>query len=209
MERKNRNSSVELLRIICAIGIVVLHYNNENLGGAFQYVETESMKEKWLYLSESICIMAVNVFVLISGYYSARKSKGNTEKIFDLLVQTGIFIEIFYLLDVFCGGQKLTIRGVLLHLFPNYYFVILFSALSLLAPYINIGLRQIGKSRAGLKAFMILSFILFSVEPFFVDCFIGITDASFSKLSSVSASGSQAGYTIINFLHALYYRSYF
>lgn len=29
-----RDSSIELLRIIAAIGVVILHYNNPNMGGA-------------------------------------------------------------------------------------------------------------------------------------------------------------------------------
>lgn len=28
-----RDSSIELLRIIAMIGVIILHYNNENMGG--------------------------------------------------------------------------------------------------------------------------------------------------------------------------------
>lgn len=199
MERSSRNSSVELLRILYAIGIIVLHYNNASLGGALQYVETGSLNEKWLYFSESVFIMAVNVFILISGYYSINIPKGNTKKIFGLLVQTGIFIEFFYLTDVLCSERNLTFRGVLLHLLPNNYFVILFCVLSLLAPYLNIYLKQMNRSRDRLKSFMILFFVLFSIEPFCVDYFDKITTTSLAMLSSVSASGSQSGYSIVNF----------
>lgn len=199
MERSGRNSAVELLRIIYAVGIIVLHYNNKFLGGGFQYVEAGSFNEKWLYFSESVFIVAVNVFILISGYYSVNMSKGNTRKIFELLAQTGIFTEIFYFIDILCSEGHVTIRGVLLHLLPNNYFVILFCVLSLLAPYINMYLKQMNMSRNRLQSFMVLLFVLFSIEPFLVDYFDKITETSLAMLSSVSALGSQSGYSIINF----------
>lgn len=32
-EKTKRNSSIELLRIISMIGVVILHYNNASMGG--------------------------------------------------------------------------------------------------------------------------------------------------------------------------------
>lgn len=36
---KNRNSSIELLRIIAENGVIILHLNNGNIGGGFSFVE--------------------------------------------------------------------------------------------------------------------------------------------------------------------------
>ena len=40
---QNRNSSIELLRIISIIGVVGLHYNNATVGGGFRYVKEYSV----------------------------------------------------------------------------------------------------------------------------------------------------------------------
>ena len=37
-EKTKRNSSIELLRIISMIGVVILHYNNASMGGALGMV---------------------------------------------------------------------------------------------------------------------------------------------------------------------------
>ena len=34
METKQRNSNIELLRIMSMIGVIILHYNNPGIGGA-------------------------------------------------------------------------------------------------------------------------------------------------------------------------------
>ena len=37
MEKNERQSNIELLRIIIMIGVVVLHYNNPEIGGGLRY----------------------------------------------------------------------------------------------------------------------------------------------------------------------------
>ena len=34
-ERTERQSNIELLRVFAALGVVLLHYNNSNIGGGF------------------------------------------------------------------------------------------------------------------------------------------------------------------------------
>lgn len=48
-ERMERNSSIELLRIIAIIGVVILHYNNSGMGGAFYYVTEGSLNQYYLF----------------------------------------------------------------------------------------------------------------------------------------------------------------
>ena len=44
-----RNSSIELLRIIAIMGVVILHYNNSGMGGAFYYVTEGSLNQYYLF----------------------------------------------------------------------------------------------------------------------------------------------------------------
>lgn len=42
---KVRDSNIELLRILAIMGVVVLHYNNWNIGGGSRYVEAGSVNQ--------------------------------------------------------------------------------------------------------------------------------------------------------------------
>lgn len=198
--RSRRNSAVELLRILFSIGICVLHYNNVVIGGAFLYAEDDSVNQKYLLFSESFFIAAVNVFIMISGFYSAKALRTRILKIPELLIQTSLFALMFYLADVLTGSDQWSLRQALVHLLPNHYFVILYSALSLTAPFLNAGLREIRRHGRSLRALTVLLLILFSAEPFLVDVFDRFTAGSYSVLSTIGREGSQDGYTIVNFM---------
>ena len=82
---KNRNSSVELLRIIAILGVVILHYNNAAIGGAFKYVPSPSLKEYYLFFTECLFIAGVNIFYMISAYYLSKSNKRKLSKVVDLM----------------------------------------------------------------------------------------------------------------------------
>ena len=87
--KKERNSSIELLRIISMIMIILLHF----LGGT-GYIGIIEEGTKNYYLTnilESLAIVGVNVFVLISSYFLINSNKVKLRKVIDLLL-----IMIFY-----------------------------------------------------------------------------------------------------------------
>lgn len=96
--RKERKSNFELLRCILILFVIILHYNNRNIGGALQYVAPGSTSYYFLYMIEALAICAVNVFVLISGYFL---SVSKTRK-----VNKGIYLLIS------CIGYKILSFGV-------------------------------------------------------------------------------------------------
>ena len=40
---KQRQSNIELLRILAILGVILLHYNNDSSGGGFRFVEPGSL----------------------------------------------------------------------------------------------------------------------------------------------------------------------
>ena len=64
---KIRNSNIELLRIILMIFVITLHYNGM-CGHALEYC-LGGVNFYFTRLTESICICAVNCFMIISGYF--------------------------------------------------------------------------------------------------------------------------------------------
>ena len=66
---KTRQSNIELLRIFAACGVIILHYNNAGIGGGFAAVADGSLNQFIMMTLEMMAICAVNLYVLISGYF--------------------------------------------------------------------------------------------------------------------------------------------
>lgn len=89
-------------------------------------------------------------------------------------------------------------QGLIMTLVPSNWFVILYSTLYIISPYINILLEQLsGKQK---KKMVIVLFAIFSVWPTIVDLSGEILGKEWIGLSSVGMYGSEWGYSIVNFL---------
>lgn len=193
MEKNKRQSNIELLRILSILGVVILHYNNKTIGGGLQYVTDNSVNYYILMILESLCICAVDLFMLISGFFSCKGKRTTLNKPFALIAQVVIFS---FAWNLFSGAVKgtLTIKSIIASLVPANYFVILYITVYLLSPYLNLLYERITKS------FIVLIFILFSVYPTLVEVFSQITGGDWLGLSSIGMYGSQWGYQIVNFI---------
>ena len=186
METKQRNSNIELLRIMSMIGVIILHYNNPGIGGLSQV--SDSLNHFILFVLESISICAVNLFILISGYFLCRSSKRQLIKPIELIIQVIFFSVVLYIVKICVGAETLTIKGLIMTLVPSNWFVILYSTLYIISPYINILLEQLsGKQK---KKMVIVLFAIFSVWPTIVDLSGEILGKEWIGLSSVGMYGS-------------------
>lgn len=82
-----RQSNFELLRIISMFMIVGLHYFNGSMGGALAEIDNSSPNYYVAFLFESLFIVSVGCFILITGYFSINKKSINLNKVVELLVQ--------------------------------------------------------------------------------------------------------------------------
>ena len=73
--KKNRSSNFELLRILLILMIIILHYCNTRMGGVLQNVKESTANYYFIHFVESACIVAVNVFILITGYFMNNKKE--------------------------------------------------------------------------------------------------------------------------------------
>ena len=82
--QKTRNSNIELLRIIAMVMILGLHVNFLAIGGPSTQDITSSPFQSFIRLfAEYICIVGVNIFVLISGWFGINyKPKGIVQFLF-------------------------------------------------------------------------------------------------------------------------------
>ena len=190
---KNRESGIELLRIICMIGVIVLHINLNGIVTGFKSNDTASYY--YSLLLESIFICAVDIFILISGYFSYKTESINLKKPFKLLLQL-VFIRIAYeLLQTIICGDSFSYGTII----PNDYFIIFYITLLVLAPLVSKGVYAVQNQ----KKLLIILLIVFSVYPTIVDCFtrfMSVIGHEISDLSNITRFGSMDGYTIVNFV---------
>lgn len=191
-----RNSAIELLRIIAAIGVIVLHYNKADSGGGFKYVADNTVNQQYLRFSETLFICAVNLFVMISAYFLSGTQKRKLSKAAELFFQMEVFKALFYIRSLE-QGKPFSIVNMVVSLLPGNYFVVFYLVLYVISPYINILIKNI--SKVNFKRLVVMLFLIFSVWNFFVD-FIGRPFSAPKGLSTISIGGTGGGYTIVNFI---------
>ena len=194
-EKIERNSSIELLRILLGFAVIILHFNFYPGGGAVEL--TAGLTKTFLVFLEIICICAVNTFILISGYYGVKTAKINFSRLFKLIIQTIAFQFAFAFVSCLTSGT-FSIVKLCRALLPVNYYVILYSSLMFMAPYINRLMNSLKEKN--LRIFLFISFLLFSVYPTIVEVFEEAMGVTLNGLNSIGLSGSDAGYTIVNFI---------
>ena len=191
---EKRKSGIELLRIFAAMGVVLLHYND---GLAFKYVES-GVNHCILFFLESVCICAVDLFILISGFFLCTTEKRKAVKVVELLLQVVIFKAVFYICAVLLGKGSISVKSFIANIVPNNYFVVLYVALYIFSPYLNYIFKGLNSKKW--NKFLITAMLLFSVYPILVDLSGEILNKEWFGLSTIGAWGNQQGFTIINFI---------
>lgn len=192
-----RDSNIELLRILAILGVIVLHYNNSFMGGGFAGVAAGSINQNILILLECVAICAVNVFVMISGFFMSGSDNRTLWKPIGLVTEVVVMNIALHLAN--CAINKsFSLRNLFYAAIPENYFVILFCVLYIVSPYINLLLNSLSDKK--FKAFLVLLIAIFSVYQTLVSVAGIVLDRSFFGLSPVSNAGGQGGYTIVNFI---------
>lgn len=192
--KKTRASNIELLRILTICGVVVLHYNGYY---GFSAAAPDSVNFHILSVLEVLFICAVNLFVLISGYFLCESTQRKAIKVIELVVQVMVMGVVKYLLSILFDTAAFSLTGLIGAAVPNNYFVTFYLALYLLSPYINILVNKLSQKQFSVLLGLVLC--LFSLWPTLLDL-LTETGFLFSGLYTTNTAGSQFGYSILNFV---------
>lgn len=152
MKQKARQANMELLRIIAMCMVVVLHYLIKG-EAAVSLVENFTALNIVLWLVKAFCIVTINVYVLLSGYFLL-EAKWKVSRLFEIWFQV-----LFYSVGVpaFCrvfGIGEVRQWGVydwLNVLFPvqmeHYWFITAYVVMYLLIPVLSIGVKGITRKQ--------------------------------------------------------------
>ena len=166
--QKTRNSNIELLRIIAMVMILGLHVNYLAIGEpSSQDIATSPLQSFVRMFAEYVCIVGVNVFVLISGWFGINyKLKG----LCNFLFQSLFFSLIIFTLFVIAGNigmNRLNIMSSFLLYKNAYWFVWAYLVLYIMAPILNAFIEKSNKQT--LKRVLVLFFVIQTIASIFTN----------------------------------------
>lgn len=196
---KSRNCNVDLLRILAATGVIILHLNSFSIGGILESAEFSSANSILAYFGESIFCCSVNVFLLISGYFLVDRSSIQLSKAIKLLLEISILSVSSYLIRLVIEKGTFSILEFILHILPLNYYIILYVAIFVFSPFINWFISELWNSKK--YAVMLKMYIIvFMLYPFGVKLLESYLSIKLEGLSTIGILGDQGGYTVVNFL---------
>ncbi len=171
---KKRVVSIELLRILAMMMVVMLHYLGK--GKLLPALTGEmSLNGYVAWGLESLSIVAVNVYMLISGYFLVN-SQFKPGRLVELLCQT-LFYSILVSVVLMAAGvisvDSLTVNRILEMIFPvqmeHYWFITAYVIMYLFSPVLSTAVRnmeqkQLRNTIIGLLLFFGLSKSILPVE---------------------------------------------
>lgn len=167
---KVRDSNIEILRIIAIIMVIGLHYLNENMGGALGALSNGHINYYIAHYIESLNIVAVNLFVIVSAYFLVDKSIPKLSKIIKLVILSYFYGLLFYIIGIIFNINEFSFIGLIKSINPflygGYWFIKIYIILYLLSPFINKFISTLNKKSH--KGVIILIGIFFSVWPSFL-----------------------------------------
>ena len=196
MENKRiRSTNIEILRIILMMMVIGVHYNLIGMGNAFLYTAKANTNVLIAYILESICIVCVDTFIIITGYFQVEKKKIDKSKIIKLIITVLFFNLIQYLIFISIYKIKFNFHSLLLSTISGKWFIIIYLALYILSPYINklinsISMRDFKK----LLIALIMIFIVYQTFLSYISMFVPVIG-----WSAIIDKGIDPGYTFINF----------
>lgn len=144
---KERQSNIELLRIIAITMVLMLHFNVQGWHpGIYTEERIFSLSLIEGHIIESLCISAVNIFVLISGYFSIKLS---IKSILNLYIRCFIIGLITYLAYLLIAHEPATTSALvgraLAFTHNHWWFVISYLGLIAISPILNAGCEALSK----------------------------------------------------------------
>jgi surface polysaccharide O-acyltransferase-like enzyme len=203
LANKIRNSNIDLLRIVAMLMIVIWHLIGH--GGVLGAYNNSPLEQNLTLIVKSLCLVAVNCYVLISGYFLTG-STFRVKKLFNLIVQVIFYSLSIYTILVISGLISLTEFGYIQAVFPVfgglYWFVSAYVGMYLLSPFINRFILSINQ-KVHLSILTLLIGI-FSIWPFVL---LFIKGTASSKL--ILFDGYNIVWFIVLYFIASYIRLYY
>lgn len=164
---KKRMANMELLRILAMMMVVMLHYLSK--GGVLPDMKGHLTMNGYLaWILETLSIVAVNVYMLISGFFLT-ESRFKCSRLLQLWCQIlfySILVPVVLLAAGILKPQELSIYKLLQYVLPvqmgQYWFATAYVILYLMTPILRTAVKNMKRSQ--LKMTIILLLVFFSIS---------------------------------------------
>lgn len=167
MKTNERNSSIELLRILAMAMIVISHSCVHGLASSNSNLIINNIFKDILTLGN----LGVAIFVIITGYVSVGKNI-KIKKIIQLELQVLFYSIIFYMISSIINRSNILSLELLKSIFPiiskKYWFMSAYMILYLFIPFINEFINSIEKDK--LYKYILLNVVLIFLIPTITTC---------------------------------------
>lgn len=161
-----RSSNFELLRILAMFMVLSLHANYLVFGyPTAETFDASPLTETGRILLEALCICAVNVFVMISGWFGIRASlRGFCSLMFQVL----FFLLLTFIVAWSLGYIDISVRALLRLIRSGVgWFVASYSIMYIFSPVLNAFIENVNRRQVLL---VLLAFFTAQTYWGFIDC---------------------------------------
>lgn len=182
--RLQRNSSIELYRILATFAVLIVHFNGWFLGDwplpAYD-INNPTLFRTGQTIISALSIICVNMFVIISGYFGIRLKLSSILK---LIIYLGLIYVPLYIVKCVSDNEFVLTDFIERCFVISYagYFIQCYFMLMILSPVINAFIEKFG--RDSLKWVL-----LFWGLEFWFDCIMEVEELGYNR-----------GYSVIHFV---------
>lgn len=166
---KLRNSNIEFIRILAMFFITAHHFavwGYFNSGDGVQGLNTNII---WLQILETLGKIGVDLFILITGYYSLN-AKPKIQKVFQLTNKVRTYTLGLFVILLFYGQIQFGVRLLISALAPTlryaYWFITIYVVLYVCSGYLVMLIKSLNKSQV--EKLILLSVLIFMIIPTFL-----------------------------------------
>jgi len=146
---RERQSNIEALRIVCMLFIVMHHSIAHGLSLSEQYVPQMGWEWDFTQLINAFCYCAVNVFILISGYFGI---KPKVKSFANLYLMLGFYVFVLYHAYLYVTGGAVNRWSLLYAIMPvsyapGWWFIKCYVLLYLVSPILNAAIGTFDRKR--------------------------------------------------------------
>ncbi len=156
--KKNRDSNIEMLRIIAMLFILFHHYALYN---SLYNLDVSNMNKYIGIILFSLGKIGVNIFILITGYFSIKKNF-SIKKLIKLWLEVVFYSVGVTFVFAISGKVQLNFKELIKFIFPisfnKYWFITIYIILYTLMPFINRYVNKVNKEQYQ-KLLVILFFL--------------------------------------------------
>lgn len=165
---KSRNSNIEFIRILAMFFITAHHFA---IWGYFNHdgIQGLNINIVWLQILETLGKIGVDLFILITGYYSLN-AKPKMQKVFQLTNKVRTYTLGLFVILLFYGQIQFGLRLAVASVFPTlrilYWFITIYVILYIFSDYLALLIKKLTKSQV--EKLILLNVLIFMIIPTFL-----------------------------------------